>query len=289
MGILFHTAPRLFIRRSTPYRSQWSSLIRKQHKASSAENISSQRSLKEEDKPAPLVAKISPRRSIWQHVSPRVIAKSYARAQEKRPYTTQICSTITIWCCGDLLAQRIEGEGYNPWKTLRNIVIGCSAAIPNYKWYRIMRRLGYILCSLADRFMYLGQSFNYSSKFKSLAAKVIVNQALFSPAFNTYFFGMQSLLSGDSVEDATERIKNTVPTSVINAWKVWPAVTAFNFTYIPPESRALFAGWSNYYQMVPANGDTGFVAIGWQSYLLWLNQRAADKEQAQKLLEAAEP
>lgn len=92
--------------------------------------------------------------------------------------------------------------------------------------------------------MYLGQSFNYSSKFKSLAAKVAVNQIAFSPIFNTYFFGMQSLLSGDSVQDAIERIKNTVPTSLINAWKIWPIVTAFNFTYIAPQSRALFAGWS---------------------------------------------
>lgn len=138
--------------------------------------------------------------------------------------------------------------------------------------------------------MYLGQSFNYSSKFKSLAAKVAVNQILFSPIFNTYFFGMQSLLSGDRIQDAIERIKNTVPTSVVNAWMIWPAVTAFNFTYIAPQSRALFAGWSKFYCLSStANSDSGVVAMGWQSYLSWLNQRAANKERAQKLLAMAEP
>lgn len=105
--------------------------------------------------------------------------------------------------------------------------------------------------------MYLGTIFNYPSKLVSLATKVVVNQIVFTPVFNSYFFGMQSLLSGDGFSDAWERIKRTVPTSYVNSWK------AFNFTYILPQYRALFAG---------------IVAVGWQSYLSWLNQRAANEE-----------
>ena len=90
--------------------------------------------------------------------------------------------------------------------------------------------------------MYLGQSLNYSSKTLSLSAKVVVNQIVFTPIFNTYFFGMQSLLSGDGFAQAWERIKQTVPVSFVNSWKLWPAVTAFSFTYIDPQYRALFAG-----------------------------------------------
>lgn len=92
--------------------------------------------------------------------------------------------------------------------------------------------------------MYLGRSFNYASKYRSLATKVVVNQIAFAPLFSIYFFGMQSLLSGDTFMDAWERVKNAVPISFINSCKLWPAVTAFNFTYIRPESRALFAGQS---------------------------------------------
>lgn len=106
--------------------------------------------------------------------------------------------------------------------------------------------------------MYLGTMFNYPSKLLSLATKVVVNQIVFTPVFNSYFFGMQSLLSGDSFPDAWERIKRTVPTSFVNSCKLWPAVTAFNFTYVLPQYRALFAG---------------VVAVGWQSYLSWLNNR----------------
>ena len=118
--------------------------------------------------------------------------------------------------------------------------------------------------------MYLNRSFNYSSRMLSLATKVTVNQIVFTPVFNSYFFGMQSLLSGDTVLEAWERIKRTVPTSFINSCKLWPAVTAFSFTYIQPQYRALFAG---------------VIAVGWQSYLSWLNQRAANEERLKKILQ----
>lgn len=53
---------------------------------------------------------------------------------------------------------------------------------------------------------------------------------------------MSSFLAGDSFSQVWERIKDTVPTSVFNSLKLWPAVTAFNFTYVQPQYRALFAG-----------------------------------------------
>lgn len=111
--------------------------------------------------------------------------------------------------------------------------------------------------------MYLDRSFNYPSLLLSLSTKVLISQLVFTPVFNSYFFGMQSLLAGSSLAQTTERIWSTVPTSWVNSWKVWPAVMAFNFAYVPVQGRALFAG---------------VVAVGWQSYLSWLNQRAVREE-----------
>jgi protein Mpv17 len=107
--------------------------------------------------------------------------------------------------------------------------------------------------------MFLGSNFNYPSRLLSLATKVVVNQICFTPVFNTYFFGMQSFLSGDSLPDVWERIKRTVPISMVNSCKLWPAVTAFSFTWIDPQYRNVFAG---------------VVAIGWQTYLSYLNRKA---------------
>jgi protein Mpv17 len=117
--------------------------------------------------------------------------------------------------------------------------------------------------------MFLGNNFNYSSKLLSLATKVTVNQICFTPIFNTYFFGMQSLLSGDVLPEVWERIKHTVPISMINSCKLWPAVTAFSFTFIDAQYRSIFAG---------------FIAIGWQTYLSYLNRKAEVEEAAQRAI-----
>lgn len=70
-----------------------------------------------------------------------------------------------------------------------------------------------------------------------------LNQLVFAPLFNCYFFGMQALLSGDaSLRQAADHVRRTVPVSWVNSCKVWPAVTAFSFTFVGERNRALFAG-----------------------------------------------
>ncbi|KAL1629383.1 hypothetical protein SLS54_001132 [Diplodia seriata] len=131
--------------------------------------------------------------------------RAYSRAQARRPYVVQLLSTITIWFFGDLSAQMIsisEDDSYSPSRALRSVFIGSLTSIPNYRW-----------------FMFLGQSFNYSSKLLSLATKIVVNQLVFTPLFNTYFFSMHSLLSGATFEELMERIKIAVPISWVNSCK----------------------------------------------------------------------
>ncbi|TVY83681.1 Protein SYM1 [Lachnellula suecica] len=185
---------------------------------------------------------------IWQRFGPLSRGfEAYGRSQKKRPLTTQFWSALVIFFLGDLSAQSITDEDYNPARSMRALAIGACASIPSYKW-----------------FLFLGNNFNYSSKALSLATKVVVNQAIFTPINNSYFFGMQSLLCGDSLPEIWERIKRTVPPSMVNSLKLWPAVTAFNFTFIDPHFRSIFAG---------------VIAIGWQTYLSFLN-RQAEKEEA---------
>jgi hypothetical protein len=108
--------------------------------------------------------------------------------------------------------------------------------------------------------MWLSRQFNYSSKFLSILAKVAVQQVVYAPIFNIYFFGMHCLLAGATLEETWERLKKAVPISVKNSVKLWPAVTAFSFMYVPPSFQSVFGG---------------VVAVGWQAYLSWLNQKAA--------------
>ena len=94
-----------------------------------------------------------------------------------------------------------------------------------------------------------------------------MNQLCFTPIFNSYFFGMQAFLVGDTLPEVWERIRRTVPVSFVNSMKLWPAVTAFSFTFVPIEYRSVFAG---------------VIAVGWQTYLSYLNRQAEEEEESRK-------
>ncbi|RLL96765.1 hypothetical protein CFD26_101946 [Aspergillus turcosus] len=139
--------------------------------------------------------------------------------------------------------------GYDPLRTLRHLTVGVGSAIPTYNW-----------------FMFLHNNFNFQSKFLSILTKVSIQQAVFTPVFNTYFFSVHSLLAGASLEETYERLKVALPVSISNSVKLWPAVTAFSFMYVSPPFRSIFAG---------------VIAVGWQTYLSWLNQKAAREVEAE--------
>lgn len=124
------------------------------------------------------------------------------------------------------------------------------------------------------RFAFLSNNFNYSSKILSILTKVVVQQTFFTPVFNTYFFSVHSLLAGATLDETWERLKKALPVSIQNSVKLWPAVTAFSFMYVPAQFRNVFSGC---------------IAVGWQTYLSWLNQKAAKEVLiAEQLAEAEE-
>jgi len=99
--------------------------------------------------PAPLRAR-SLREVIYAGPLGR-LGRSYARVQERRPYATQLCSSVVVYLCGDLSAQVLfpsepvkgresenaEGGGYDPWRTMRHLTVGVGSSIPSYNWYPI--------------------------------------------------------------------------------------------------------------------------------------------------------
>ncbi|KAK4125788.1 FMN-linked oxidoreductase [Parathielavia appendiculata] len=198
-----------------------------------------------------------PTLNFWQRLGPLTrAAQAYARAQRKRPYVTQVCTSLFIYLCSDISAQSMNGKDYDPIRTARSLLIGSISSIPSYKW-----------------FVWLSDNFNYPSRTLSIAAKVIINQICFTPVFNTYFFGMQALLSGANLAETWERIRQTVPVSCLNSCKLWPAVTAFSFAFLPLEYRPVFGG---------------VIAVGWQTYLSYLN-RLAERRIARQAEGSLEP
>lgn len=81
---------------------------------------------------------------------------------------------------------------------------------------------------------------------------------------------MQAFLAGDNFDQIIDRIRQCVPVSIVNSCKLWPAVTAFSFSFIPMEYRSVFSG---------------VIAVGWQTYLSFLNRQAEVVEEAEEIQE----
>ncbi|KAM4065713.1 peroxisomal protein [Hirsutella rhossiliensis] len=179
------------------------------------------------------------------------VAEAYGRAQRAHPYRTQIVGALVVFFCADLSAQHIGGREYDAARTARALVIGFVAAVPFYKW-----------------FVFLSKNFNYASRVRSLVTKVAVNQLVFTPTFNVYFFGSHALLAGDGLDAALQRVCDAVPTSWLNSFKVWPATVFITLAFLPLEYRTLVSN---------------FVAVGWQTYLSYLNRQAELRDEARAL------
>ena len=139
---------------------------------------------------------------------------------------------------------------------------GCSQSEQLHRYLAISGTLQYMQDARSlltrDRFLFLGNHFNYPSRILSIAAKVVIQQIVFTPVFNTYFFGMQAVFTGEPPSGVINRIVKTVPTSMWNSIKLWPAVTAVSFAFIMPQYRFMFSG---------------VFAVIWQTYLSFLNRR----------------
>lgn len=184
-------------------------------------------------------------------LSPVVRAfRAYGRAQNRRPYTVQLLTSITIYILGDLNAQLLFGEEdkpYDPIRTLRMIAIGGILSAPSYRWFLFLSSL-------------------FSSRFPkpiAVGLRVAVNQIVFTPVFLTCFFSLQSLMSGSTTEETAQYVNQILPTAYKNSCQLWPAVSAVNFYWIKLEYRSIFSG---------------VVAIGWNAYLSFLSQKAAVEE-----------
>jgi protein Mpv17 len=102
--------------------------------------------------------------------------RAYGRVQQRKPYMTQLISSLVVYFVGDMVAQSIaepaprdtlgeEGEemgwvqewsANRDWhRTGRSLIIGGLSSIPAYRW-----------------FLWLSNSFNYSSKMLSITVKV---------------------------------------------------------------------------------------------------------------------
>ena len=144
MAILIHQSARLVLRRSIQRQHNLLSAPKRQKATAADKSIekpSQPQAFKEKSTEVPTVRDNSPPPfplPLWQRLGPvSDVFNAYGRTQRKRPWATQVGTSLVIYLCGDLAAQNIGGEDYNPWRTVRHLTIGAICSIPAYSWYAL--------------------------------------------------------------------------------------------------------------------------------------------------------
>lgn len=148
MALLVYQSARLVLRRSIQRQHNFHAPMRRQKATSTDKSVekSSYPSLPRQESnkihtsnvdspppfPLPLLQRLGPITGV---------VNAYGRTQKKRPWTTQLGTSLVIYFLGDMAAQNIGGEDYDPWRTARNLTIGAVSSIPAYTWYGPLQRL----------------------------------------------------------------------------------------------------------------------------------------------------
>lgn len=138
MGVFACTAARFTLRRAAQRKQQSVSSLTRRPKSGGVEKPSSEPAGEATSGRTIPTPDTILQQALWQRLG--LLSKvfnAYGRAQKRRTYATQLCTSVVIYFCGDLSAQVIGGEGYNPWRTVRNVLIGGLSSIPSYNWYEL--------------------------------------------------------------------------------------------------------------------------------------------------------
>ncbi|SPO02164.1 related to glomerulosclerosis protein Mpv17 [Cephalotrichum gorgonifer] len=176
-----------------------------------------------------------------------MVLRWYRGVLASRPILTQSVTTGLLMATGDIIAQQgfeKKGRNHDAVRTARMtgygaFIFGPAAA----NWYRFL-----------NRYVVLG------NKNTEIAARVVLDQGLFSPAAVGVFLGTMGVLEGR--QDPGAHVQEHYWQVLKANWMVWPAFQVVNFKFIPTEHRLSFAN---------------VVAIGWNCYLSYANSHKKDE------------
>jgi protein Mpv17 len=100
----------------------------------------------------------------------------------------------------------------------------------------------------------LQKRINLSTHNKTIAARVLADQVVFSTAHMAVFLSSMAIMEGT---DPKEKLQKSYISGLKANYMVWPLVQAINFKFVPLDLRVLVVN---------------FVSLGWNCFLSYLNQ-----------------
>jgi len=177
----------------------------------------------------------------------RQLASTYARLSSERPYATNIATGGVLWCAGDVVSQKIEGASMSTldWQRVRVMTTyGLCCAGPIYSWWY--------------RFLDRKTAHMAGSTVRLIAAKVFADQVIFELPYLAFFFTATTLLSGDKLRDAKQKIQDEYVSTYIVDCAVWPLAQVLNFRFVAPKFQAAVVN---------------VFSLSWISYLSYVQHR----------------
>lgn len=90
-----------------------------------------------------------------------------------------------------------------------------------------------------------------------LIARIFLDAIIFSPVTVSGYFTVRSILEGTGFKGSKEKLETRLVSTVIGAWKFWPAANIINFGLVPLQLRVLYVNvlslfWTGYLSFVNA-------------------------------------
>lgn len=197
----------------------------------------------------------------------------YHRCMARRPFTTQVTTSIVIGAAGDMLAQHWTVSFTRP-PLASSPSLGSAHDIDpctdtrkepqsrGLDWHRVGIMGLYSGCFSAPLVLAWLKALD-RLPFKSLMARVAIDQLCFSPFGLAYYFVVTGILYRQSAATIHANLSQNYSVALLRNYQIWPFIQAVNFYYVPLAYRLLF---------------TQAVALGWNTYLSLLFHRYEMKE-----------
>lgn len=171
---------------------------------------------------------------------------AYTRALETRPLTTKMTAAALIFFCSDTATQKVM-DPLADWDASRAVsgaVFGGFSAGYLHHWW------GFLEMAVGKRITH---------RLLNTAVKVAIDQGAGAPLYVYLYYvvtnTLQKLASEperkavDILEETEARARHMLWPTMLQHWKLWPAMHSLNFYFVPLQHRVLvqntvLVGWS---------------------------------------------
>lgn len=117
-----------------------------------------------------------------------------------------------------------------------------SGPVTHY-WYKIL--FGHLTVRMKDPVL-------------KLMAQIVLDAIIFSPVTVSGYFTVRSVLEGSGWRGVKDKLSTRLFSTVLGAWKFWPAANVINFSLVPLQFRVLYMN---------------VLSVFWSGYLTYVNSK----------------